>query len=530
MEETLEFNRHTKILFIGELINFILSLGLNLFLIRFLTIDEFSYFNRILVIPTILVYVADFGLFHGCLYYVARFSRSHENQESRNVIMITLIVKSLIGLGLSLLLMIFSQGFISTIIGIQEQSFIPILQIASFLLLGKSMLEGVLAVLQGLMKMLTLSILKIIQIGSQLILTVFLVILGFRLNGSVIGFVISMAIAGVIGVLYLYKKYLKNKEEGDFNWNYLPKIVRQGFFYSFNSILTNNRNDFFTIFLTLLSFFSEVSYLKVGISITTVFYLILRPIKLTITPIFSKHSWNNEEDRKVLTQVFHYSIRFSTILITPVIFFTIIFASELIPVIFGSNYAISVPFNSLFLSSFIPLTIGMMVVPPFLFGQRLTRLAFLVDFISVAASVSLAVILSISFGGLGYALGISLGAVIGLLFAMFITHKIYGKLFPRIREILFIVIIAGILCLCLYISYSFFINMFLLRDQILRLIISGFIFLLYSFLYLVILIRLKLIKYTEITYFLKEFQKIPIFNKIFLIIVKLVKKMSKSKS
>ena len=269
-----------------------------------------------------------------------------------------------------------------------------------------------------------------------------------------------------------------------------------------------------------------MSYLKVGISITTVFYLILRPIKLTITPIFSKHSWNNEEDKKVLTQVFHYSIRFSTILITPVIFFVIIFASELIPVIFGSKYAISVPFNSLFLSSFIPLTIGMMVVPPFLFGQRLTRLAFLVDFVSVAASVTLAVILSIPFGGLGYALGISLGAVLGLFFAIFITHKIYGKLFPRIRDILLIVFIAGILCLFLYLAYYFFINLLLLNDQILRLLISGFFFISYCFLYLVVLIRLKLIKYNEITYFLQEFQKIPVFNKVFLLIAKLVKKLS----
>lgn len=65
IEESLNLTRSARILIIGELISFILALGLNFFLIRVLSIEDYSSFNRILVIPTILSYATDIGLFHG---------------------------------------------------------------------------------------------------------------------------------------------------------------------------------------------------------------------------------------------------------------------------------------------------------------------------------------------------------------------------------------------------------------------------------------------------------------------------------
>ena len=59
-EKAIDFTRNVKILVFGELITFMLSFGLNFFIIRFLSVDEYSYLNRILVIPSILLYLTDF--------------------------------------------------------------------------------------------------------------------------------------------------------------------------------------------------------------------------------------------------------------------------------------------------------------------------------------------------------------------------------------------------------------------------------------------------------------------------------------
>ena len=77
-----EFTRNTKILIIGEIITFALSFGYTFLLIRFLSVEDYSIYNLLLVVPMILLYLADFGLSAGGSYYVARLSKLNKKEES----------------------------------------------------------------------------------------------------------------------------------------------------------------------------------------------------------------------------------------------------------------------------------------------------------------------------------------------------------------------------------------------------------------------------------------------------------------
>ncbi|MBA7713973.1 hypothetical protein ES703_122986 [subsurface metagenome] len=304
--------------------------------------------------------------------------------------------------------------------------------------------------------------------------------------------------------------------------------MKRGFNFSLVSIIHNVRYEVFILFLAIFGFYSEVSYLKVGVTIITIFYVILRPVVLSLFPIFSKYSWRTPSEKLILNQVFHYSTKFCTIFISPVIIFCIVFASELVPLVFGMNYLAGTQFISAFFVYFLPLTIGMVALPSFFFGQGYSGLSFLIEFFSFSISIILGIFLSLVLGSFGFAIGISLGAFLGLIFGIFITNRKFGKeLFSNSGEWILIVIIAGTLCGLFFIGYYYFTLMIMLENFFIKLLVLGVMFVCFYILFLVILIRVNLLQYQEMSYFIREFQKIPLVNKILNFIVSLGKKLWK---
>jgi len=524
-----EFTRSTKILVIGEIIAFAFSFGSGFFLIRFLSIEDYSIYNLVLVVPAILLYIGDFGFGHGCSYYVARLGILNKKEELRNVIKITLIAKSLLGIGLAITIYFLAEEISSSLFGIQNSIIVPLLHISSILLITNNLLEAVYSILIGSTKMKSYTIVKIIRHGTKFVLTILLVLLGWNILGAIMGMVLATGIAGLLGFIYIQKKLLKySGKKQNIDWKCLPQLIKRGFSYSLVSIIHNVKYEVFILFLAIFGFYSEVSYLKVGVTIIAIFYVILRPVVLSLFPIFSRYSWRNPSEKTYLNQVFHHSIKFCTLFISPVIIFCIVFAFELVPLVFGMNYLAGTQFISVFFVYFLPVTIGMVALPSFFFGQGYSGFSFLIEFFSFSISIFFGIFLSLFLGSIGFAIGISLGAFLGLIFGIFITNWIFGKeLFSKSGEWIMIVGIAGILCGFFFVGYYFFTMMIRLENIIIKLLILGGTFVCFYILFLIILIRVNLLRYHEVLYFIQEFEKIPVVNKIMHIIVYIGKKLWK---
>jgi len=529
MEEFSNFIRNTRSLIIGEIISFGLSFGINFFLIRFLSVEDYSNYNLVLVFPVILLYIADFGLYHGCLYYVARLGKLNKKEESRNVIKITLVTKSLIGIGLALTIYFLAEGFVPLLLGTQNQILIPLVQLASILLITKNLSEAIQSILIGSTKMNFFIILLVIRSGTVFAVTILLLLLGWTLFGPIIGLILATGITGLMGLFYIRKNLLKHSgKKENIDWKCLPQLVKRGFSYSLVSVILNVRYEVFILCLAIFGFYTEVSYLKVGVGIFAIFYVILRPVMISLFPIFSRHSWEIPAEKTILNQIFQYSIKFCVLFISPVIIFCIAFASELVPLVFGVNYLVGSQFISLFLIYFLPLTVGMVAVPAFFFSQGHQNLAFLIEFFSFSVSILLGICFLLFLGGFGFAIGISLGACLGLVFGIFMTNRKFGKeLFSKTKESILIVVIAGVLSGLFFICYYFFSLIIVLENPILKLLVIGGMFICFYVLLIIILIKIKFIKYQEILYFIREFQKIPFFNKILRFIVIIGKKLWK---
>ena len=529
MDEQKGFAQNTSILISGEIISFLLAFGLNFFLVRILTIDSYSLFNRILIVPTILLYLTDFGFSNGCVYYITRLDKLNKKQQSKNVIKITIISKFIIGIVMFIFIFLLSPSLISPVIGIQKSPEIFMLQIIAILIITNHFLEAIRMVLIASNKMIALTLLKITENGLNLFLTILFFIISWGLFSPIMGLVFSTLITGIFGILFTYKKLLKPVEsKKGLDWKCAPILIKRGFMYSLNGAIINSKDQLFILFLTLLSFYSEVSYFRVGLSIAALFYLILRPVKTSIYPIFTKYTWNNPDNKKMLIQIYHYSIKFCLIFITPVIIFFVFFAYNIIPLIFGMKYSVGTQFISIYFISYLPLSIGMGTLSAFFYGQGFRNLSFLIDFFPFILSSILGIIFSVLFGSLGFAIGLSLGSILGFAFDIILSNKKFGKiLFSKSLELIYLIVIVFGLCGFFFILFRFFQLDFIINNTYLKLIAVFITFICFYFFYVIISIRVNLIKYIEIEYFVNVFNKIPMVNKILPYIAKFAYKLSK---
>ncbi|KKK53623.1 hypothetical protein LCGC14_3092930, partial [marine sediment metagenome] len=341
---------------------------------------------------------------------------------------------------------------------IQSQNLVLLVQLSSILLFTRSFLLAMQSVLIGSSNMKVYVIVNIIQKLTSFITIILFVSLNWTLYGPVIGLVLATGIAGLFGFFYIRKKILKRIEDNQsINWKCLPKIIKKGFFYSLISVVENIKYEVFILILTILGFYTDVSYIKVGLTISAVFYIITRPVGISLFPIFSKYSWKSSLDRIILKEVFQYSIKFLNIFISPVISFCIIFSFSLIPLIFGVNYIASIQFISIFLISFFPLALGLFALPLFFFSQGYPGLALLIEFTSFIVSSILSICFSIIMGSFGFVIGISFGPFLGLLLGILITNRKFGKeLFSNTKNSILILVIANLLCGSLFIGFYFF--------------------------------------------------------------------------
>ena len=456
-------------------------------------------------------------------------SKLNKNEESRNVIKIILITKSLLGIGLAITIYFLAEEISYFLFGIQDSILIPLLQFASILLITKNLLEAIYSILIGSIKMKSYTIVNIIRSSARIVITILLVLLGWNIFGAIIGLVLATGIAGLLGLVYIRKSLLKHSgKKESIDWKCLPQLMKRGFSFSLVSIIQNVRYEVFILFLAILGFYSEVSYLKVGVTIITIFYVILRPVVQSLFPIFSKYSWRTPSEKLILKQVFHYSNKFCVLFISPVIIFCIVFAFELVPLVFGMNYLAGTQFISVFFVYFLPLTIGMVALPSFLFSQGYSGLSFLIEFFSFSTSIILSIFLSLVLGSFGFAIGISLGAFLGLIFGIFIANRKFGKeLYSNIGEWILIVVIAGVICGLFFIGYYYLTLMIVLENFFIKVLILGGMFLCFYILFIIILIRVNLLRYHEMSYFIREFQRIPLVNKLLHFIVIFGKKLRK---
>jgi O-antigen/teichoic acid export membrane protein len=247
------------------------------------------------------------------------------------------------------------------------------------------------------------SIMQIVQSIVKTAVIVGLVLLGLGTFGAVIGFTLSILVAGVTGVLLMWIMYrsLPKPVSGKLEILGSTKtMLRYGFPVSIGSILSGFLAQFTTYFLAIyVTDNALIGNYNVALNFVVLITFFAVPVSTMLFPAFSKLDWRKEPE--ILKNVFQYSVKYSALLVVPVSALVISLSQPAIGTIFKNSYDQAPLYLALLSISYIFSALGSISVGNVIIGQGDTKYNLKLTIMTVAIGFPLGFVLISQFGVIG---------------------------------------------------------------------------------------------------------------------------------
>ena len=522
-----EFVKSSYILMTGYIISSLLSAVGTIVMIRLITVYENSLLNIAYVIPAIIITAAELGLNYASTHFIAENIKKNNFQEISSIIKTNLIIKLFIGLIAILFLNLYASFITYNIYRVNDEQLVMLVQISSFGICANILYEALNSIFLGKLNFKMVQIGTIIHTLLRSTISIFLILLGFHLLGPIIGLVFSLLFVDLIYIIFLLKDKKKSKiEKTPLNLKTFSRMMKYGYPLLIFSIFLSFKVQIFFFILIFYGFINEVSYFDVAIVSASLLGIFTKSISFTLFPIFSKKSWDNQDERMKLIKTFQFSIKFGSLIILPTTILLMVFSRDIFPLIYGEQYLDASIYISVYLISYLFVFLGSLSIPAFFNGQKKTINVLYIELVYLIGSLFFVLILINIYGGIGLVVGIVLGSFISVLYANLSLRKKYGKiLFNEFKQnfcFLILAIFCGITTFC---ANIFLKNLIPIDNLFVRLLILLICFLIYCIQYLIFVGLFSLITIEEVDFMVNSLEKFPIINKIIKILAGFEKKL-----
>jgi stage V sporulation protein B len=326
--------------------------------------------------------------------------------------------------------------------------------------------RATLGFLNGERRMTLYAFVSVYQNVLIIVLTVALVVLGYGLQGAVVGMVIPTVLLSLFSV-FATRRYMNRPAKGQ-----TAPILRMFLYFAVFAVLGNSMYMlFYNIDKFLLGRYMDAA--TVGIYSTAsvlsnIVPLIPTALQIVTGPTIARH-WGRGESAGIQDLV-NRTMKYTAMVIVPISLVGVLLSKDLITLIFGRDYQ----------SATLPLQI---LLAGFAFGGIFTsvgtalsmtswvQMGFVIGAVQLAVNTGLCVLLIPRFGMNGASAAIAVSHVLGTLINVyfmqrFIKIKIEWRWFVRFLAISAVVYASGV-------AFGFFVNRYL--GAVLGLIILGFI-------------------------------------------------------
>jgi O-antigen/teichoic acid export membrane protein len=234
------------------------------------------------------------------------------------------------------------------------------------------------------------------------------VVVGFGVTGALVGHLVSLFLAGTIGVAILYRSRLRGfgsvrgfvADVKEMNVYGLPVYA--------GTVILGLASYFVLILLARIASDAVYGYYQAAANFTVPIALLASAMVSALFPAFASIDGVKAD----VNTAFRHAYRFVAYLLTPLIVFIIAGAGPLVRLLLGSGYEASVPYLQLLALATLPIAFGYSVHPAFFNGFGRTRLT-LVLYLTASITLFLAAPLLAETYGLG---------VDGLIYATFLSY------------------------------------------------------------------------------------------------------------
>jgi stage V sporulation protein B len=401
----------------------IIAIG-SIILGRLLTTSEFGLYGIVLVPAALISLFRDWGVNSAMIRYITSLRASNRDEEIYDFVVAGLIFEVVSGVVLSFLCL-FLAGFIASTIFRRPESASYIAIVSASIIFG-ALLAASQAGFIGFERMGLTSFTLICQAIVQVAVGPALVLLGYRVIGAVIGYVLGLAAAGIIGVatFYLLLRPLRRKRTKANIATALKTMLNYGVPLSMSSILPGILAQIYIFIAVPLASNATYGNYVVAANFTVLLTFFTIPIQTVLFPTFAK--LDPQHEHELTATVFASSIKYASILIVPAAMILMALSGPLVGTLYGQKYAYAPFFLALAAINALYVVLGGNSVGGFLGGFGETKAVMKQNIITFIVGVPLSILLIPTLGITGLIITGLIDGLPSLLWVLHWTWKHYG--------------------------------------------------------------------------------------------------------
>jgi O-antigen/teichoic acid export membrane protein len=428
MEKALEMGKVSATgsfqLFVGKAASTIIMAIGTIILGRLMLPEEYGLYSIALVPSLMISLFRDWGVNSAMTKYIAHSRALNKDEEIRDIIVAGITFEIATGLALSLLSLVLANVIATTIFHRPESaSLISLVSITIFsgslLMVSQSSFIGFERMELNSLTMLCESIVK--SIAAPL-----LVLLGYGALGAVLGYTLSLLVAGIIGLAMIYFVLSKNLRRTKTTRRGISKTLKMMLHYgvplSISSILAGFRLQFYSFMMVFFCSDLMIGNYQIATNFAIILTFFTFPISTVLFPAFAKLDPQNEH--QLLKNVFTSSVKYTALLLVPATMAVIVLSKPMISTLFGEKWVYAPFFLTLYVTSNLLAIFGNLSMGSLLTGLGETKMLMKLSILTLFFGLPLAFLLIPRLG----IVGVILGNIIAVVPSMFLGfHWIWKR-------------------------------------------------------------------------------------------------------
>lgn len=393
---------------------------------RILGSELYGLYSLTMVAPTLITLFTNLGINQGLMKFSASYLAKGEKNRLRKLMFQSFSIVTILGVIGSLVCFVFSNQFASYILHRPEIS--GFVQLTSVLVILQVIFDVTTSAFIGVNKTEYTAIVTIVQSLVYLLLGPALVLSGLSVTGVLIGYVFSYVVASSLGLYLLISKVYKPLKQSenelavshsDFKRSDFKTLIYFGLPLYFSVMITGFDGQFRTILLAMFTSNYELGNFQAAANFGVFIGALTGPINKILLPAFAK--LENKKDS--VKEFFRISIKYTSLIMLPIIMFVMVYAEEIVSILYGVGYELTPEYLVLLFSTYFLMGLGLFILRSLFNGLGNTKISLGMTLISTIVLIVLSPALMVYIGVTGLLITLIISAVVSTLFGLYIAKR-----------------------------------------------------------------------------------------------------------
>jgi O-antigen/teichoic acid export membrane protein len=393
----------TLILFVGNLVSTGVVTIATIIIARLLGPGGYGIYTLAFVVPSILLLFVGFGVSTAVTRYVAYSLSTGDIARAASMTRTAVIFSLFFGLFLSAINLIAAPYFV--VVFLHRPELVQYTQISSLFVVAVAVSQCSISALIGWGSMVQVGAFTVLQSFLKLALGAGLVVAGFGAFGAIVGHVGSYMIqAGIIALAIYLVRIRSSSGQPNHFFKDIRTMVGYGLPLFTGTIVLGLASQYATVILAAVVTNTVIGYYQAALNVIVPIGVISSAIANVLFRSFAElHGL--EED---ISLAFEYAVKYVSLFLTPIAFFILAAAGPLFELFYGPAYSPGILLLELVAISYLPVAIGLTVLPSFLNGIGKSRFTMLISITGAVSFVlaSLVFVVSLNLGAEGIILAL----------------------------------------------------------------------------------------------------------------------------